>query len=343
MSIREVDVKQSQDFNRLATHPLQAWEWGEFRLKEGIEVIRLGRYQDNKLKETAQVTIHPIPFTFWKVGYFPKGGQPSKELLDKLYQIGVEKNCIFIKLEPNVEKENWKPAANKLKIDLRKSPHPLFPKYTFRLNLDQTEEELLKKMHPKTRYNIKVAQKKGVKIKEDNTDNAFDIYLRLTQATTKRQKFFSHSLLYHKLMWETLKPAGIAHLLTANYLHDNKTYTLVTWVLFLFNGVVYYPYGASSTKFRNTMASNLIMWEAISFAKINGAKTFDMWGSLGPDASPQDPWFGFHKFKQGYNPELVEFIGSYDLIVNPKAYRLYNLIHALREVYLKLKSNLPNR
>jgi lipid II:glycine glycyltransferase (peptidoglycan interpeptide bridge formation enzyme) len=101
--------------------------------------------------------------------------------------------------------------------------------------------------------------------------------------------------------------------------------------------MLYYPYGASSSRFKNIMASNLMMWEAIRFGKKHGATLFDMWGSLGPNPSISDPWYGFHRFKQGYNPRLIEFIGSFDLVINPKLYKLYNLVHKAREIFLKLK------
>jgi lipid II:glycine glycyltransferase (peptidoglycan interpeptide bridge formation enzyme) len=80
------------------------------------------------------------------------------------------------------------------------------------------------------------------------------------------------------------------------------------------------------------------MWEAIRFGKKKGARLFDMWGSLGPDPDPKDPWYGFHRFKEGYGPTLVEFVGSYDLVVNPILYYLYNFTYITREVFLKIKS-----
>ncbi|MBI5452581.1 peptidoglycan bridge formation glycyltransferase FemA/FemB family protein, partial [Candidatus Gottesmanbacteria bacterium] len=217
--------------------------------------------------------------------------------------------------------------------------HPLFTKYTFQLSLTKSEEELLKNMHSKTRYNIKVAQKHEVIIKEDNSNQAFEKYLQLTFATTRRQKFYAHNRRYHQLMWETLKSSKIAHLLTANYQYQGKNHTLVTWIVFLFNNILYYPYGASSSEFRNVMASNLMMWEAIRWGKKNGAKLFDMWGSLGPAPDISDPWYGFHRFKQGYGTKLVEFVGSFDLVINPFLYRLYNYANSLRQFFLIIKSN----
>lgn len=344
MVISNIQTKDKVIFNHLAPHPLQSFEWGEFRKKTGIEVIRLGNYQGKKLIEIAQLTIHPLPFTPWSIGYLPKGGIPSQEMLEKFFEIGKQKKCIFIKLEPNIVKEYfqysiWEPLRHS-QFNIVPSAHPLFTQYTFQLDLTKNEDEILKNMHSKTRYNIKVAQKHGVFIEEDNGDEAFNTYLKLTFETTNRQKFYAHNEKYHRLMWETLYPAKIAHLITAKYKHEGKCFILATWIVFIFNDVLYYPYGASSNLFRNTMASNLMMWEVIRFGKKIGCKTFDMWGSLGPDPDPNDPWYGFHRFKQGYGPKLVEYVGSFDLVINPRLYQCFNLTHKVRQFFLQIKSNL---
>jgi lipid II:glycine glycyltransferase (peptidoglycan interpeptide bridge formation enzyme) len=296
-------------------------------------------------------------------------------MLDKLQEIGKKEKCIFIQLEPNIignqelgimnQGNNSKLAKFETIIHdsqfmIQPSAHPLFTKYTFILDLTKTEEELLRKMHPKTRYNIKVAQKHGVLVVEDNSDDAFEAYIKLTHETTKRQGFYAHTENYHRIQWETLgaknQESGIrnqekdkkekihdsyfmihnsdkltAHILTAKY----QDKTLVAWILFIYKDTLYYPYGASSNEHRETMASNLMMWEAIKFGKKLGLKKFDMWGSLGPNPDPKDPWYGFHRFKQGYGPELVEFIGSYDLIINPMLYQLYKIADKIRWFILK--------
>src|SRR5205085_2895165 len=112
---------------------------------------------------------------------------------------------------------------------------------------------------------------------------------------------------------------------------------VITWILFVFKDTLYYPYGASSSLHRNVMASNLIMWEAIKYGKSLGLKKFDMWGAMGPEPDQNDPWFGFHRFKQGYGARHVEFIGSFDLVLSPAAYQLYKIADTLRNFYLKIK------
>ena len=132
--------------------------------------------------------------------------------------------------------------------------------------------------------------------------------------------------------------ADIAHLLIAYYQpHETAgQIPLVAWILFLYKDVLYYPYGASSDQYKQTMASNLIMWEAMKWGKKHGAKLFDLWGALGPNPDPNHSWYGFHRFKEGYGGELVEFVGSYDLVINPLLYSVYNVLYPLRQKLLGL-------
>lgn len=390
MMIRDITEKDRKEFNNIINHPLQSFEWGEFRKKTGVKMIRRGFFKNNKTVDGFQLTIHKIPKLPWTIGYLPKGNHPTKELIDELHRIGEMEKCIFIQLEPNVPVSTWEEPSSVTSqvtewapgrwadLGLRPSFHPLFTKFTLILDLTKSEDELLKGMHPKTRYNIKVAQKHGVEIMEDDSDEAFETYLKLTSETTKRQKFYAHTENYHRLMWETLKvqssvfssqlsdksqsvnqSIGLgdrktdkqtnqilktenrkpitenlnAHLLTAKY----NSKILAAWILFVFHDTLYYPYGASSSEYRNVMATNLMMWEGILFGKKLGLKKFDMWGSLGPNPNPKDPWFGFHKFKEGYGGRLTEFMGSYDLIINPHLYRLFKIADKMRWTILKLR------
>ena len=276
----------------------------------GIDVVRL---QDWLL------TFHKIPYTPWTIGYFPKGPKPTKEMIEKLTQLGKQKKAIFIQLEPNVLDGN---------VPLRPSHHPLFTKYTFVLDLTKSEDTLLAAMHPKTRYNIRVAQKHGVVVGEHN--DAFESYLALTKETTSRQGFYAHNETYHRTMWDIMRKAGIAHLFTASY-HGE---ILSAWIVFVYGDTVYYPYGASSRSHREVMAPTLMLWEIARWAKKKGLKKFDLWGALGPPSADgpdeNDPWYGFHRFKQGFNPRLVEFIGSYDLVINAPLYTLYTIADTIR-------------
>jgi len=332
---------------------LQTWEWGEFRKSMGIDVMRLVMEEKKHITQCWQVTFHSIPFTPFTVGYFPKGQIPNQRMLDELMKWGKKKRALYIQLEPNMEtkrlgdKEIVK-TDSFLNLSVSQYPnltlshHPLFTKYTFILDLTKSEEDLLKEMHNKTRYNIRLAQKHGVLIKEDSSDEAFSSYLKLSEETTSRQGFFAHNQTYHRAMWKTLKKNNIARLFTASYNNE----ILTTWILFCLHDTIYYPYGASSRDHREVMAPNLMLWELMKWGKAHGYKKFDLWGAMGPSPTGEpdknDPWYGFHHFKEGYHPELVEFAGSYDLIINPVLYKLYCLTDTIRWTVLKLKVKLFN-
>jgi lipid II:glycine glycyltransferase (peptidoglycan interpeptide bridge formation enzyme) len=296
------------------THPLQTKAWEEFRKSWGNETVRV----DNNL-----LTLHKIPLLNKKIAIFEKGPTPTVKMLDSLKEFGKKNNLIFIKLEPNVIKEEK--LINLLKKSGAVPGKTLFTPSTFEIDLTKSEDELLKSFSSKTRYNIKLAQRKGVTVSEDNSDEAFEEYLKLTKETTQRDNFFAHSEKYHRLMWETLKER-VAHLLVAKYNNE----IVVAWILFIDDGVLYYPYGASTHKYKNIMAPNLMMWEAIRFGKKMNLKTFDLWG--------REVGKGFTKFKVGYNPKVVEFIGTWDLIINKPIYYLYRILEFFRWQFLHLKS-----
>ena len=329
-----MEIKEANEvsFDKVAVHPLQSWSWGEFRKQTGVSVSRVGVYEKEKLVRSFQITWHKLPKTPYCIGYCPKSVLPNPEEMKYLSNLARDKGAIMIKFEPNRRKDDEAmEQINLLSQQFNfKKGKSLFTKFSFWLEIDRSEEEILKGMHQKTRYNLRLAEKKGVKIVED--ENGFEDYWKLMEETTKRQGFYAHTKKYHQQMWQSMKKSGMGHLFKAVY--EGKV--LTTWILFVLNGVLYYPYGASSNQNREVMASNLLMWEAIKFGKKNHCKLFDMWGSLGPEPDVKDPWYGFHRFKQGYGPELVEFVGTYDLIVNPVVYKLYGMVDWLRWAGLKL-------
>lgn len=324
MDLRRIEDKK--DYNSVVTHVIQSWEWGEFRQKLGLPLLRYGIYKKNKLTRAFQLTLHKIPFTNQFVGYLPKGPLPDKELSEALEIIGKEQNCAFIKLEPDVI-SSGKPYS--VYPTFLPSPKPLFTKYNFLIDLTPSEEELFSALHSKTRYNVRLAQKKGVVVEERTDDKAFKIYLKLYFETTRRQDYFGHNEAYHRQVWETLKKEGLARLLIATY----KGTPLTAWMLLTFKDTLYYPYGGSSLKHKEVMANNLVAWEAIKIGKKLGLKRFDMWGALGPQPDKSDPWYGFHRFKEGYGGKLVEYIGTFDLVFNSSLYFAFTSI----DKFTKLK------
>ena len=294
-------------------HPLQTEEWSEFRKEWGNEI----EFVNNNL-----VIFSKIPYTKFTIGTCLKCGSITGSHLAMAREIGKKHNAIFIKFEPSYAKTSER--QTKLKSFGLAEGKTLFTPTTFWIDLTPSEDELMKSFSSKTRYNIRLAQKHGVKIQIDNSDEAFEKYLELTAETNKRQGFYSHTPKYHELMWKHLK-GNIANLLVAKY----KGQIISTWILFNNDEFLYYPYGASTDKHKEVMANNLMMWEAIKFGKSKNLKTFDLWG--------REEGKGFTKFKEGYNPRVVEFLGSWDLIINKPLYYTYRFAEKLRWFLLRIK------
>lgn len=342
MLIRAVREEERALYNSVVDHPLQSWEWGEFRKTTGVAVERLGFYENGTLKKGLQVTFHPLPVIGKTAGYVPKGFQPDEDQLSALKKLGAQHNALFIKLEPNVsvpasEAETQHQALQKFLLDHDCQPgRPMFTQYSFELDLTPSEETLLQNLASKTRYNVRLAQKKGVEIFENSTQEGLDTYLKILEKTTSRQGFYAHTPDYFQKMWNQLKDTGTMHIFNAVY----QQMPLVSWIVFTFNGTLYYPYGASVREYREVMASNLMMWEVIRFGKKMGCTHFDMWGSLGPEPDPKNPWYGFHRFKEGYGAQLTEFVGTYDLVLQSGMYQVFRKVEDLRWKVLRLKKKI---
>jgi lipid II:glycine glycyltransferase (peptidoglycan interpeptide bridge formation enzyme) len=341
MLLRPFRDDERQLYNQVVTHPLQSWEWGEFRKKTGQKVERVGLFEGGKLSRAFQVTFHDLPVGGQTVGYFPKGTMPDEEQLAALRQLAQANNALFIKMEPNVAQKVGTPSAHDQIAEFLTNNgavpgKPLFTRYTFQLDLTKNEDELLANLNQKTRYNINVAAKKGVQIIESTSSEGMEQHLQILAETTQRQGFFAHTPEYFRTMWETLGSSGMMRIFHAVY----EDQILVSWIMFIFNGVLYYPYGASRSIFREVMASNLMMWEMIKFGKAQGCTMFDMWGSLGPEPDPKDPWFGFHRFKKGYGGDLTEFLGTYDLVMNQPLYKVFRVVENVRWKVLRAQAKI---
>ncbi|HOZ80995.1 MAG TPA: peptidoglycan bridge formation glycyltransferase FemA/FemB family protein [Candidatus Woesebacteria bacterium] len=336
MIIREILPTEKDLYNSVVTHPIQTWEWGEFQIGEGHQIVRLGVFDKDKIISAYTVSFHQIPKIGYSVGTILRGPKINQEMLSAVAKIAKDHRAIFVKFEPDECRQYQNPLESLNYQSLVVSPKVAFYPYSYVVDLTKTETELLSLMHPKTRYNIRVANRYNVKVEHRTDDQAFEIYLKILFDTTKRQGFYLHSQNYHRRQWEILKKTGMAHIFLASY----QDQVLSAFEVFTLKDRLFYPYGASLDINRQVMAPTLLMWEVIKFGKSLGLKTFDMWGSLGPDAKETDNGYGFSRFKQGYGGQLMKFVGTYDLVINSQLYKLYNLIDLCRWKLLRLKAKI---
>ncbi len=334
IAFKLVGAKNKASFNRLAQHPLQLWEWGDFKAKRGAKPIRIAGFdQSGKMVKVGQLFQHKLPFGR-SLLYYPRGGNLSPAELDFLTKLGRSLGTFMIKIEPYLEATSANlNQFSKLgrKHHFKKSSQPLFPEYTLRLDLKQDHDQIWSNLSSKARYNVGLAQRKGVKIIEDTSYQGVDEFNRLISLTTRRHNFLAHKEDYYYDLFESFRTKNIIKILKAVY--DQKT--IAVWWLFDWQNILYYPYGASDYKYRRLMASNLLAWKAIEYGLDHKKEIFDLWGAAPPDASPSHPWAGFSRFKLSYGAKYWRTIGSWDLVLDPGVYHFFNLASKLRKFYLK--------
>ena len=325
--VRLATDRDKKKFDKFAGHVMQSWQWGEFRTETGNRVIRIIEEAGSQTS-VFTLTVHLIPRMKYSIGYMPKSAWPSENVLKFLYETAVRENIVFIKIEPDIEKEKF--TLKKTKLKIVKSNKDIFARSTFVIDLSKPEDELFRSLSQKTRYNVRLAQKNAVEIVVNDDIKGF---VKLQKITAKRNGFYLHPDNYYEKAYSLLNRQNMAKIISAKY----KGKLLTSWVIFRFNDTWYYPYGGSSLEHRNLMHSNLVAWEAIKLAKKEGGKYFDMWGALGKNPNEKDPWYGFHRFKAGYGGRLIEYPGAYDLVVNKKLYTLLTTLDQLRWLLLRLK------
>lgn len=306
------------------THIVQTKEWGQFKTKFGTTAIRV---------DDIQYTVHKVPHTNFNYAYCPKI-DPQKINWEALEKSLKENNCFVLNIDvPNVikgskaeEKANeiFEKAQNKLK----KSPKNTFTKNNVVLDLDRPEDEILASMHKKHRYNIGLSERKGVTIRYARTEKDFDVFFDILRETSKRQGFLIHPKTYYKTLWEIFAPREMAEILIAEYKNeDGVVENLASWMLFVNEDVLYYPYGGDLMTRKNLHASNLLGWEAIKYGKKRGCTIFDMWGACKDISDENDPEWGFTNFKLKFGGEYVEYIDSYDYVLNHFLYNAFTFAY----------------
>lgn len=235
---------------------------------------------------------------------------------------------IFVRIEPksitdkDIKKYNLKKVTHNSLLAGQKSP-----KKTSVLDISKTEEEILANMKSKTRYNIKLATKKGVTVKMMDDE---DILYDLLEKTAKRQKEYNpHPKSYYTKMIKDLSCNDVAKIFVA-YTENSEPVAAI--LISFFGEVATYLHGGFSDKHRNLMAPYLCHMEAIKYAKEKSCKYYDFWG-IAETESEDDPWLGITRFKRSFGGEDVEFDGAYDLVISNFWYNLLTVMARVRRIF----------
>ena len=335
MEIKEINDKPDwKDFveGQKPTSLLQSWVWRDFLELQGLNpktffVIDKGEPVAALLSSTVRV---PLGFNYV---YGPRGpilktglSENVKAEVLKLMATHLAKlrsQSIFLRLDPALEAQE----LNFHQAGFRKANKEVQPKDTLILDLTQSEGELLDQMKPKTRYNIRLAQKKNIQILIAKNDHDVEVFYDLLVKTAQRSEFRPHPLKHYLDLWQSL---GSEHIRV--YLAQIEDRITGGIMVGFYDGTATYLHGASSRTERSTMVPYLLHWQAILDAKRNGFHSYDFWG-VAPQGSPElHPWYGITRFKTGFGGEYVQYVGSYDFVNRPFLYWLFNFLRDLRKI-----------
>ncbi len=325
MQIFQIDDKNrynSNICNQKQSQFLQSWEWGEFQNEVGRKILRYGIEEDGKLISTFTFIKKSLPMgksyfycprldiRYWTLDI--------ENLTNKIKDLAKNENAIFLRFEPRSNPSLVLPFVRGGKLKVEKTID-VQPSKTLILNLDKSEDELLTNMHQKTRYNIRLAEKKGVKIVEtQDFASRFDEFWSLMDQTKERDGFRLHNKEYYKKMLEI----NFIKL----YLAEYKGKIIAGNIISFFGDTVTYIHGASSNKYRNVMAPYLLQWQVIKKAKTQGFKYYDFYGI------DEKKWPGVTRFKRGFSGDKINYPGTFDLVFNKFWYNIYKIARAVRRL-----------
>lgn len=308
-------------------HILQTGTWGELKSHFGWAPTW---FVEGDLG--AQVLFQTLPLGY-KVAYIPRGPVSSSgsvinhpdwpALQEELDVFCVQQKAVFLKIEPDFWEEDLEP--NLLPYPgLRSSTHSIQPPRTVLVSLEGTEEQILAQMKSKTRYNIRLAAKKGVTVQEISS---VDPFYDLLQGTSDRAAFGIHTREYYQRTFQLFHPLGAC----AIFLAEFQGIPLASIMVFKCGERSWYFYGASSDHHRQLMPTYLVQWEAMRWAKKRGCTSYDLWGV--PDeefntleqefTARSDGLWGVYRFKRGFGGQLLRASGPWDRVYNPTLYKLY--------------------
>jgi peptidoglycan pentaglycine glycine transferase (the first glycine) len=334
--VQIIETANKEEFNSFlisqAASILQSWQWGEFQKKLGRKIWRLFLSTNTgKPMLAATVIKMPLPrglsYFYCPHGPVLAGSCPNPEkvwqlFLDKLSDLVIVEKPIFLRVDPMI---STFPAGVRLeRLGFKKITWEIQPRHTLVLDIKITEDAILHSMKPKTRYNINLAERRGVVVERLTDSRKIKVFWELMSQTTARDHFFPHPYGYYANLLETLGKEGHLEMFLASYQFRPLAAALVGY----FGRGAWYLHGCSSDTLRSVMAPHLVQWSAIRSAKEHSAQFYDFHG-IAPASQPKHPWAGVTRFKKGFGGREAEFVGTYDLPYNKSWYAIYRVARRL--------------
>lgn len=323
----------------------QSIEWTRVKESWSHEVV-LSKDESGKIIGSIMVLIRKIPI-FGNYMYVSRGPicdihdeNVLKDLTDGLKELAKKYNAFTLRMEPDIksEDEEFKEIMQHLDFKIndkgKNFSDGVQPRYVFRLDIKgKTEDEIFAAFHQKTRYNVRLATKKGVEIREGTKADLKDFH-EIMKVTGKRDNFMIRPLSYFEKMYDELAPEHLKIMMA--YFNGKPISGIID---IIYGNKIWYLYGASSNEHRNLMPNYLLQWEMIKYSIEHKKDMYDFRGVTGI-VDENDPHYGLYRFKKGFNAEFTEFVGEVYINFKPLKYKCYKITEKLYKNLAELKSKL---
>jgi peptidoglycan pentaglycine glycine transferase (the first glycine) len=329
-------------------HVLQSYEWGEFKRRLGWKPVRVVLERDGEVVGLGQFLAYntaPVPGALMYCTKGPWLPWDDEEAVRTFFR-GVEEvarrqGAHTVKIEPEVLEERQDAKALLEGIGFRKARYDLNLKTTLVVDLGLSEEEeLLGRMKAKTRYNVRLAARKGVEVVEPEFEEGWATFYEWMEATSERKGDYvlRRSRDYLHGVMRSMDAAGQGRLFFA----EHEGTPLAGMYVFTFGEKYWYMYGASSDEKRNLKPNYALQWEVMRWAKERGMTHYDMVGVPKPEELNEgSSLWNVYKFKEGFGGEISDSLGCYDLRVGRlRAAAWYKLEPLYYRLYYKLNNNV---
>lgn len=309
---------------------LQSWAWGEFQQALGQKIWRV-KIDDQGVALIVQRAL-PLGLNWL---YVPGGPifsdhKPMSSVWPEwqsfITELARKERSLFVRIDPFIAEQDFRQRFQD--SGWQKSSQDVQPRETIVSDLNMSVEQLRAYFHPKTRYNVNLAERKGVRVRFVRSKDEVEKFIQLSQQVSARSPFRYHPAAYYQKMLEVLGRHRMIELGVAEY----KSQVLAAHILVYFGGQATYLHGASSSQDRQVMAPQFLHWQSMLRAKELGVSLFDWWGVAPADAPMTHPWAGITRLKTGFGGTRRRYIGAYDLIVRPQTYRLYKVARQLKNI-----------
>lgn len=326
-------------------HLLQTWEWSQVKAKYGWEPIPLTWKEGEGVVAAAMVLKRRIPIRGFgarlSILYIPKGPLMDwsdeslrERVLNDLQVFAKHQGAIFLKIDPDVVLGTGIPEGKDNMVDnggqavmsalkrrgWRFSSDQIQFRNTVMIDLSPSEEEMLARMKQKTRYNVRLAGKKGVTVRTGTLDDLLMLY-KMYAETSVRDGFVIRDESYYQTVWKTFMRGESPT--CEPLIAEVEEEPVATIFVFYFAGRAYYIYGMSRAAHREKMPNYLLQWEAMRRAKVADCNVYDLWGAP-EEFNESDSMWGVFRFKQGLGGKVVRTLGAWDFTPKPFWYKMYS-------------------